>query len=149
MPDDQTKPLIIGSQGVDIGPLLTAKGSVRYRDGMFTIGAGAPQGHAIYGPYLSILPGRYELRLEGSARYRKRDAVLLLECALESGTVLKSFSISAKDLRQGPLTLSFEVPEEHAGAKLETRFSHFGMADIELTSLFLRRVDHPEELARP
>ncbi len=148
MLDEQTEPVIIGSQAVDIAPLLRAMKWVRYRDGTFIIGAGAPQGHVIYGPYLPILPGRYEIRFEGSTRYRKRNAVLLLECVVEVGTVLKSFSIMAKDLRQGPLTLSFEVPEEHAGAKLETRFSHFGLADIELTGLFLRRVDHPEELAR-
>jgi len=98
--------------------------------------ASAPQGHALYGPYLYLHPGAYALKLAIRLQDPAGEGPIVeVEIAIGSQT-LQRCSLAGAEVTHEGLDIMFTVPEGPAAEhKFEARISHFGRARLLITGL--------------
>ena len=124
--------------------------AVRSPDGFITVTQGAA-GHCVYGPYVRLMAGTYEIRIAIEALLRERFKIymgfsqLLGEAVWDVNTVLARHSPRASLKWGNRLTsaMRFEISPEQAitaNQGLEIRLWSDGRANFIIQSLLLRRL---------
>ncbi|WP_207477558.1 hypothetical protein [Arenibaculum pallidiluteum] len=132
-----------GGQQDGPGPILarlSRTGIARDEAGAVVVDAAAPSGHVLYGPYVKLLPGRYAVKLEGSAQRPSIPGipVLALE-AVADGRIVAQREVGRSELEAGPVRLEFRVGGGDAEATVEIRISHLGAAGLRISRVDLNR----------
>ncbi len=123
-------------------PFLHRKAFVEERDGCAFINADAPAGHALFGPYTRLSPGRYQLSV-GVTMDAPQDTDTPL-CVVE--IVLDETAIATRTLHAGDIAsqqpISFQVSWRllRKTPVFQARISHCGSAGLSIKSVHLKRV---------
>ena len=140
--DDQDAPSPVDGMPsrIDLLPRMSYAPWAVVREGRVEVSAGSPYGHALYGPYLDIDPGAYELVLRLETKFAEDGPVAEVEAVIDADIVLARRSITADEARLEPVKLAFERGADSRGALLEVRLLHLGRADLAITGAELKLV---------
>jgi hypothetical protein len=115
--------------------------SVEASGGQLRIRAVTPRGHAVWGPYLTLLSGTYRCAIELSVPRRRFGLRPLLgvEVVLGLDTIARR-DIRRGDAGEGNCDLTFVVDSARVGQAFELRLTAFGGAEIVVRSIELSRL---------
>ncbi len=131
--------------------------ALRRPDGSVWVVSPLPARVFLYGPFLRLPRGHYRIsfRCRVKMPVQGTHPVLGLEVIAQNRVQRAWRDFTAAELRDGDLSLAFEVPEAlsiegGADAPFEFRFSHFGNAIIQVTEVTLHPLDAlPAQSAPP
>lgn len=125
------------SEPVDVSPWMQAKTWISGTSGAWRIPHDAPDGHALFGPYIALGPGPYQATLEASVDQQITGGPLLrLEVALGANRVIARADYALSDLARGSATIAFEAGQTEE--PMEIRVVHFGRADLRLGRVIVK-----------
>lgn len=125
---------------------LAAHQHVVVADGRFTIEAGSPDGHAVFGPYLPIDSGQWILRFR--AKSTGADGRLVIDVT-QAEAVIAERAFAASQLDGCELSVTFEtlsntlyrLARNVQLLEVQTRFAVYGGAEMEIWDVALSRDD--------
>lgn len=140
-------PLLPNYSPMEIGASLSILEYLRHHPGVepgggsLRIRSTTPRGHAIWGPYLTLLSGRYGCAIKLDARRRRLDVrpMLVLEVVLGHDTVLKR-DLRGRDLSEGTIDLDFDVEPARVGQEFQVRFTSSGGVEATVGAVVLSRL---------
>jgi hypothetical protein len=104
------------------------------------VGKEAP-GHVIFGPYIDLRLGNYQVRLQYSCAAPSSLEIGELDASSDSGSnVLARRPLFGTGNKLVVTTLDFKVPEPSRGGRFETRVGSRGVADLRLTDVSIARL---------
>ncbi|MGD0907348.1 MAG: hypothetical protein ABSA96_07185 [Candidatus Acidiferrales bacterium] len=98
-------------------------------------------GHVVYGPYINLNSGIYQVRLQfAGAGPRSQEIGELDACSNSGGNVLATQHLFGTDGKLSIATLDFEIPTDALGVGVEVRVGSRNVADMRLTDVSITRV---------
>jgi hypothetical protein len=98
-------------------------------------------GHIIYGPYLDLSSGSYQLRLQyASAAPSSQEVGEMDACGSSGSNVLGKKQLFGTDGKLFMSTVDFRIPEDRQGLGFEARVGSKGIADMRLTDISISRL---------
>jgi hypothetical protein len=95
----------------------------------------------IYGPYIDLPSGKYQLRLQYAAAAPNTEEIGEMDaCACSGGNVLAKKQLFGTDGRLFNSPLDFLVAEDSQGFRFEARVYSRGVADLRLTDVSITRL---------
>jgi hypothetical protein len=139
---DQT--LTVFSIDVALLPRLV-KGAIGERTGgTIRVGRKEAAGTLLFGPYLRLPAGRYEVTLVGAAKiglFTRNKPVLTAQVILAGATLADPVPFTNTDLVGGEARLTFTVTAKQTGGTMEVVIAHTGKGDVVLQAVSLRRTE--------
>ncbi len=98
-------------------------------------------GHVIYGPYINLTSGTYQLRLQYAATSSSSDEVGEMDvCTCSAKNVLAKKQLFGTNGKLFNSTLDFKIANGAQGMRFETRVASNGVADLRLTDISIIRL---------
>jgi len=98
-------------------------------------------GHVVYGPYINLNSGTYQVRLQyAGAAPSSQEIGELDACSTSGSTVLARKDLFGTNGKLFIATLDVKIPGDAQGVRFETRVGSRGVADMRLTDVSISRL---------
>jgi hypothetical protein len=137
-------------RAVELLPILERTETACEFTGSIHVVASAEPGHLLYGPYIRLEPGRYQLEVSCSASGHGSSFVPLITIEIAAGDVsIAEKAFDGQDF-SAAIVFPFNVTETTSamGPRLEFRISHHAFADLQISGVKLRHLRDGDGVAR-